>query len=223
MRHRYPDTSSINTCSFNTFGSNTFGSNTFSSQAWIKDSQRRHSLRRSLCLAAASCLLSLMLPLIMQALLPSSLSPAVAQSAGGAIQLKAARVEANSNTGVVTAVGNVRIDYPTRQIFATAAQAQYYSREQRIVLSGNVDVIQEGNTLQAETVTYLIEEGRFVATPGADSQVEAVYLLPEDAAVSPGGGADTGAGEASTPAPPPSLPSPPDELPADLSSLNVDN
>lgn len=130
--------------------------------------------------------------------------------------MKASRVEANSNTGVVTAIGNVRIDYPSRQIFATSAQAQYYSREQRIVLSGNVDVIQEGNTLQAETVTYLIEEGRFVATPSEGNQVEAVYQLPEpppaeptvDAPVSPA---------------PLSIPTPPAELPDELSSISGNN
>ena len=163
------------------------------------------------------CALALLLPMLMPAIAPVSLTSAVAQSSGGAIQLKASRVEANSNTGVVTAVGNVRIDYPSREIFATAAQAQYYSREQRIVLSGNVDVLQEGNTLRAETVTYLIEEGRFVATPGADSQVEAVYLLPEDASSAP-----TTAPAESVAPPPLSLPTPPDELPADLSSLSVD-
>ena len=165
-----------------------------------------------------------MLPALSLPLLPGSLSQVSAQSgrSGGALQLKASRVEANANTGVVTAIGNVRIDYPSRQIFATAAQAQYYSNEQRIVLSGNVDVVQEGNTLQAETVTYLIAEGRFVATPGANSQVEAVYLLPDDGedVFSPSGG-----GEESSSAPPAplSIPAPPDELPADLSSLTVDN
>ncbi len=163
--------------------------------------------------AALSCAIALLLQLA-PTLFPTPLSQAVAQS-GGAIQLKAARVEANSNTGVVTAVGNVRIDYPSRQIFATSAQAQYYSREQRIVLSGNVDVIQEGNTLQAETVTYLIAEGRFVATPDANSQVEAVYLLPDDPA--------SASEPAPATAPPPvSLPTPPDELPDDLSSLSVE-
>ena len=138
--------------------------------------------------------------------------PEVQAQTGGALQLKASRVEANSNTGVVTAIGNVRIDYPSRQIYATSAQAQYYSREQRIVLSGNVDVIQEGNTLQAETVTYLIAEGRFVATPGAGSQVEAVYILPEDPNPSPQIEAQ--------PAPPLSIPTPPAELPADLSAIS---
>lgn len=155
---------------------------------------------------------ALLISLLSQAL-PAAVSRVQAQS-GGAIQLKASRVEANSNTGVVTAIGNVRIDYPSRQIYATSAQAQYYSREQRIVLSGNVDVIQEGNTLQAETVTYLIAEGRFVATPGANSQVEAVYILPEDPDPAPR--VDSGQ---SAPAPI-SIPAPPDQLPADLSSIN---
>jgi lipopolysaccharide export system protein LptA len=158
------------------------------------------------------------LPFVLQG--PSFLSNAQAQSSGqsgaqsgGAIQMKASRVEANSNTGVVTAIGNVRIDYPSRQIYATSAQAQYYSREQRIVLSGNVDVLQEGNTLHAETVTYLIEEGRFVATPGADEQVEAVYILPESPAAEP-------SLEDSTPAPPVSIPAVPDELPAELGPID---
>ncbi len=162
--------------------------------------------------------MALVLPLATATLPPEILpvlTEAAAQSGGGALQLKASRVEANSNTGVVTATGNVRIDYPSRQIFATAAQAQYYSRDQRIVLSGNVDVEQEGNTLQAETVTYLIAEGRFVATPGANSQVEAVYLLPDNSA-------STGSGGGFTPAPI-SIPTPPDELPPELGPINVDN
>ena len=191
------------------------------SQYKISQRFRLSKVRRHIRLATYGCLIALVLPLLTTALLPHSLSQAGAQSAGGAIQLKASRVEANSNTGVVTAVGNVRIDYPSRQIFATAAQAQYYSQEQRIVLSGNVDVIQEGNSLKAETVTYLIEEGRFVATPGTQRQVEAVYLLPDDSGLDTGGGVANDSAPV-TPPPPPSLPSPPDELPADLSSLNVE-
>jgi lipopolysaccharide export system protein LptA len=164
--------------------------------------------------------LSCTLPLLVQGLLPVFLSDAQAQSSGqsgGAIQMKASRVEANSNTGVVTAIGNVRIDYPSRQIYATSAQAQYYSREQRIVLNGNVDVLQEGNSLKAETVTYLIEEGRFVATPGADAQVEAVYILPESPAAEPN------VGEATQAPPPVSLPTVPDDLPAELGPIEGSN
>ena len=104
--------------------------------------------------------------------------PSQAQS-GGSIKLRADIQEADANTGIITARGNVKIDYPEEAIYATSAQAQYYSRERRIILTGNVFVQQEANTLQAEIVTYLIDEGRFVATPNANEQVESVYVLPE--------------------------------------------
>lgn len=176
--------------------------------------------RRRLAQAVCGCVMAFALPLATVAFPPQLLSRmvsdtatrAAAQTARDALQLRASRVEANSNTGVVTAIGNVQIDYPSQQIFATSAQAQYYSRDQRIVLSGNVDVEQEGNTLRAETVTYLIAEGRFVATPGANSQVEAVYLLPSESA-------PANSEEAFTPAPI-SIPTPPDELPSELGPID---
>jgi len=87
--------------------------------------------------------------------------------------------EANSLTGVVTARGNVQVYYPARSMQATAAQAQYFSRERRLVLSGNVYVLQEGNSMRAETMTYLIDEGRFVANPQTSQQVESIYLVEE--------------------------------------------
>jgi lipopolysaccharide export system protein LptA len=88
--------------------------------------------------------------------------------------------EANSETGVVTARGNVQIYYPARKMQATAAQAQYFSRERRLVLTGNVYVLQEGNSMRAETMTYLVDEGRFIATPQATEQVESIYLLEDE-------------------------------------------
>jgi len=87
--------------------------------------------------------------------------------------------EANSETGIITARGNVFINYPGRNIQATAAQAQYFSREKRLVLNGNVHLIQDGNSMRAETMTYLIDEGRFIATPQNQRQVESVYLVEE--------------------------------------------
>ena len=102
-----------------------------------------------------------------------------AQSTSGAITLKSDVQESNAETGIITAKGNVKIDYPARQIQATAALAQYYSRERRLVLTGNVYVIQEGNSMRAETMTYLIDEGRFVATPQSDRQVESTYIITE--------------------------------------------
>jgi lipopolysaccharide export system protein LptA len=94
------------------------------------------------------------------------------------ITLRSDVQEANTNTGIITARGNVQIDYPAQGIRATAAQADYYSNEQRIILSGNVLVTQQGNTLRAEVVTYLIDEGRFVAAPRPSDQVETIYQLP---------------------------------------------
>lgn len=88
--------------------------------------------------------------------------------------------EANSDTGVITARGNVYINYPARNIQATASQAQFFSRENRLVLSGNVYVLQDGNTMRAEVMTYLIEEGRFIATPETKQQVESVYLIDQE-------------------------------------------
>ncbi len=87
--------------------------------------------------------------------------------------------EANSETGVVTARGNVQFFYPARQIQGTSAQAQYFSQERRLVLTGDVYVLQEGNSMRAETMTYLIDEGRFIATPESTQQVESIYLVTE--------------------------------------------
>jgi lipopolysaccharide export system protein LptA len=97
----------------------------------------------------------------------------------GAITIRSDSQEANSETGIITASGNVKINYPARQIQATAAQAQYYSRERRLVLNGDVYVIQSGNSMRAESMTYLVDEARFIATPQSDRQVESTYIVNE--------------------------------------------
>jgi Uncharacterized protein conserved in bacteria len=126
-----------------------------------------HSLRLSLL-----CLAGLILGI--------SANYAIAQPANTALTIRADVQEANANTGVVTARGNVRIDYPARQIVATAAQAQYFANEQKIVLSGNVVVTQQGvNSIRAETITYLVNEGQFIAVPPKEQQVESVYVVPD--------------------------------------------
>lgn len=111
----------------------------------------------------------------------STPDPAQAQAAGTgqALTLLSDVQEANAVTGVITARGNVRIYYPARQIQATSVQAQYYSRERRIVLRGDVYVLQNGNSLRGETITYLVDEGRFVALPDQGQQVEAIYIVPD--------------------------------------------
>jgi lipopolysaccharide export system protein LptA len=121
----------------------------------------------------------LALALMTMAPLAGSLPATLAQALpGNTITLRSDLQEANTETGIITARGHVYIDYPAEQIHATSAQAQYYSKERRIVLSGNVVVNQKGNTLQAEVVTYLVDEGRFVAAPSPNQQVQAVYLIP---------------------------------------------
>jgi lipopolysaccharide export system protein LptA len=98
---------------------------------------------------------------------------------GGSITIRSDVQESNSETGIITARGNVQINYPARQIQATATQAQYFSRERRLVLTGNVYVLQQGNSMRAETMTYLVDEGRFIATPQSDRQVESTYIVTE--------------------------------------------
>lgn len=124
-------------------------------------------------------------------MLPAALVSAIAfttpwQSATGqtpkdgrALTINSDVQEANSQTGVFTARGNVQIAYPARQIQATAAQVQYFTRERRMILSGDVYILQQGNSIRGDTVTYLIDEGRFIATPKTNGQVEAIYIVPE--------------------------------------------
>ncbi|MFP4133075.1 MAG: LptA/OstA family protein [Halothece sp.] len=88
--------------------------------------------------------------------------------------------EANSETGVITARGNVRINYPTQELQATSAQAQYFRSERRLILTGNVDVVQGDNNIKAEKVTYLLDEGQFVATPKEQEQVQSTFVIPEE-------------------------------------------
>jgi lipopolysaccharide export system protein LptA len=107
-------------------------------------------------------------------------SPIRSQGVNRSLTVRSDIQEADSKTGIITARGNVQIDYPARQMQATSAQAQYFTKERRIVLSGNVFVLQNGNTIRGEVVTYLIDEGRFIALPPGQGQVESIYLVPAE-------------------------------------------
>ena len=97
---------------------------------------------------------------------------ATAANPGGLITIESDIQTADNLTGVVTAAGNVRIVYPSRGMVATARQAQYFSQEGRLVLSGDVDVVQDGgNALRAERVVYLLEQERTEAEPPPGQQV----------------------------------------------------
>ncbi|MBH8553955.1 OstA family protein [Nostocaceae cyanobacterium CENA357] len=123
---------------------------------------------------------------------PIQMQTATAQTAQGnrPLTIRSDVQEYDAKTQVVTARGNVQMLYPARQLQATAAQAQYFSKERRIDFSGNVYILQQGgNSMRAEKVTYLIDEGRFVALPQSSRQVESIYMVEEEG------------GQAATPAP----------------------
>lgn len=102
--------------------------------------------------------------------------PALAQDR--ALTILADIQSADANAGIIQADGNVIIRYPAESIEATAQQATYYTNEQRIVLQGGVTITQNQNTVQAETVTYLVLTGTIEAAPASGQQVESVYFFP---------------------------------------------
>jgi lipopolysaccharide export system protein LptA len=114
--------------------------------------------------------------------LPHPLSSVTAQTpaANRPLTIRSDIQEYDSKNQVITARGNVQMLYPARQIQATSAQAQYFSKERRIDFMGNVYILQQGgNSIRAEKVTYLIDEGRFVALPQSNRQVESVYMVDD--------------------------------------------
>lgn len=128
--------------------------------------------------------LALMLPaaLLGTFAFPNQLQTATAQISkqNRPLTIRADVQEYDAKTQVITARGNVQMSYPARQLQATAAQAQYFSKERRIDFSGNVYILQQGgNSIRAERVTYLIDEGRFVALPQPNTQVESIYMVQE--------------------------------------------
>lgn len=127
---------------------------------------------------------ALMLPAALMGAIafPSQVQTATAQQAAPnrPLTIRSDVQEYDAKTQVVTARGNVQMQYPARQIQATSAQAQYFSKERRIDFMGNVYILQQGgNSIRAEKVTYLIDEGRFVALPQSNRQVESIYMVNE--------------------------------------------
>ena len=103
---------------------------------------------------------------------PSAATPAPVRLNTGLVTIESDLQRADQTTGVVTATGNVRIVYPDQRVVATARQAQYFSKEGRVVLSGDVDIVQEGgNLMRAEQVVYLVESERLTAIPPQGQQV----------------------------------------------------
>ena len=84
-------------------------------------------------------------------------------------------------TEVFTASGNVRLSYPNKSVTAKADKVQFFKKEGKIVMSGNVDVIRgDGkgtDTLKADRVVYFIKDDRLEAEAISDKQVYTKVLL----------------------------------------------
>ena len=148
--------------------------------------QPPHTLALFALLAAGSVVASTR-PALAQSLTPTEgpsnvgSEPAQEVAPRGLITIESDTQSADNVTGVVTAAGNVRIVYPSRGMVATARQAQYFSREGRLVLSGDVDVTQEGgNALRAERVIYLLDQERAEAAPTPGQQVFSQMVIGPD-------------------------------------------
>jgi lipopolysaccharide export system protein LptA len=113
--------------------------------------------------------------------LSNQIQPAIAQPGGNRpLTIRSDIQEYDAKTQVITARGTVQMLYPARQIQATSAQAQYFNKERRIDFSGNVYILQQGtNSIRAEKVTYLIDEGKFIALPQSNRQVESIYMVED--------------------------------------------
>jgi Lipopolysaccharide-assembly, LptC-related len=67
-------------------------------------------------------------------------------------------VQQNPTPRVYSWEGDVEFRYEPQNIVATASKAEYFQSEQKIVLTGNVKVIQQGKTQEVETATFFVTE-----------------------------------------------------------------
>jgi lipopolysaccharide export system protein LptA len=100
----------------------------------------------------------------------------------GMVTIESDRQQADNVTGIVTATGNVRITYPEQGMVATSRQAQYFSKEGKLVLSGDVEVIdRDGQRIRAERLTYRLDNERIVAEPQPGGQVTSRLKIRQQA------------------------------------------
>lgn len=113
---------------------------------------------------------------------PGAVRAPAPSTQAGVVTIESDRQQADNSTGVVTATGNVRIVYPDRRVLATSRQAQYFSREARVVLSGDVRIMQDdGSRLLAEQVVYDVSLERLDARPIPGAQVVSIVRLKRSA------------------------------------------
>ena len=74
------------------------------------------------------------------------------------------------------ATGGVRVIQLDR--IATATKATYYQLDERLVLSGNANVVQGGNQISGEEITLYLQENRSVIKSSEGGRVKAI-IIPE--------------------------------------------
>lgn len=94
------------------------------------------------------------------------------------ISIRSDQQKMNEEEGILTAEGRVQITYPAYNLTATADQAQYFTREGRLVLSGSVEVRQDGgNSTRGERLVYTTQSRTFVVESKPGEQVHSTYNL----------------------------------------------
>ena len=121
------------------------------------------------------------LSLIASLLLFPMATSAQQSTKSGLITIESDQQTADNSIGVITAQGNVRLIHVDRGIVATGRQAQYFMKEERIVLSGDVDIVQKnGDILQADRIVYSLVDERALATPSENQQVFSQWSFGSD-------------------------------------------
>lgn len=125
-------------------------------------------------------------PVAAQAPAAQAQTPRPKTPATGMVTIESDVQQADNQNGIVTATGNVRIVYADRGMTATSRQAQYFSNEGRLVLTGDVDVIDtDGQRLRAERLVYQLDSERMLAEPPAGKQVFSKFRLQQQGTAKP--------------------------------------
>ncbi len=125
-------------------------------------------------------------PVAAQAPAATAQTPRPKTPATGMVTIESDVQQADNQNGIVTATGNVRIVYADRGMTATSRQAQYFSNEGRLVLTGDVDVIDtDGQRLRAERLVYQLDSERMLAEPPAGKQVFSKFRLQQQGSAKP--------------------------------------
>jgi lipopolysaccharide export system protein LptA len=132
-------------------------------------------------LAATALLAAPSRPVDAQAPKEQAQNPSAKPVPTGMVTIESDVQQADNQNGIVTATGNVRIVYADRGMTATSRQAQYFTKEGRLVLTGDVDVIdKDGQRLRAERLVYLLDSERMLAEPPAGKQVFSKFKLQQE-------------------------------------------